>query len=143
MGEELTNSDFLTAIAFDLNAIIDFIFEGSNRQKTSEIKEIFEKDAGSGRLELVQKIMTEIKNNDLSAIANIRYDLIKMLIEEISSIGMFADKVDELAPTDVPEDEIYAGEPIITTLGQMIALNTLQKEGMISNIVAKEENENG
>lgn len=137
MEEEMKQLS-IDAVAFDLEAIMDFVFQNKNKDKSSEIREVWDKN-DEGTLEMVQKSLAEVKSDNLGAIANIRYDLVKVLIEEVSSIGMFNDdEVDEDKIKDTLEDdETYVGAPVVTTLGQMLALNTLQREGMLINLERK------
>lgn len=138
MEEEMKKMEFVDAIAFDLDAIMNFVFQNKQKDKSSEIREVWDKN-GEGNLEMVQKSMAEVRSDNLGAIANIRYDLVKILIEEVASIGMINDNVDDV---ELNEGETYAGVPMVTELGQMLALNTLQKEGMIINLDSKKaENE--
>lgn len=128
----------IDAIAFDLEAIMDFIFQTNTKNKSSEIREVWDKNA-EGSLEMIQKSLAEVKSDELGAVANIRYDLVKILIEEVSSIGMINDSSEEkIEELGIDEDEIYVGAPVVTNLGQMLALNTLQKEGMLINLERKD-----
>lgn len=128
----------IDAIAFDLEAIMDFVFQTNTKNKSSEIREVWDKNE-EGSLEMVQKSLAEVKSDELGAVANIRYDLVKILIEEVSSIGMVNDSGEEkMEELGVDEDEIYVGAPVVTNLGQMLALNTLQKEGMLINLERKD-----
>ena len=84
---------------------------------------------------MAAKYFTEIKSDELSAVANIKYDLLKLLINEVNSITLL-----QVAETDaeniddtLDEDNVYVGEPFVETFGQMLAINTLQKEGIIIN----------
>lgn len=137
MEEEMKQLS-IDAVAFDLEAIMDFVFQNKNKDKSSEIREVWDKN-DEGTLEMVQKSLAEVKSDNLGAIANIRYDLVKVLIEEVASIGMFNDdEVEEDKIKDTLEDdETYVGAPVVTTLGQMLALNTLQREGMLINLERK------
>lgn len=135
MDEEIKDIS-IDAVAFDLEAIMDFVFQTKTKNKSSEIREVWDKNE-EGSLEMVQKSLAEVKSDELGAVANIRYDLVKIMLEEVASIGMVNDE-DNPEDLGVEQNETYAGSPIVTTLGQMLALNTLQKEGMLINLERKE-----
>ena len=128
------NNGFINEIVFDLSAIIDFIFDSDKKSKTSEIREVWDGTGGSN-LQMIQKTMAEVKSDELSAIANIRYDLLKLLINEVNSISVLniGDSEGDIDPEELDENSVYVGEPFVETFGQMLALNTLQKEGIIIN----------
>lgn len=132
MAEDMVRVDIST-LAYDLNAIMDFIFQNKNKEKSSEIREVYDKDE-LGDLKLVQKSLVEIKQESLDAASNIRYDFIKYLIEQVNSIIM----VDEAEGEEPLEIENEVTSPIITHLGETFALNTLFNEGMLTNIDLKQ-----
>lgn len=128
----------IDAVAFDLEAIMNFIFQNDTKDKSSEIREVWEKGS-SENLEMVQKSLAEVKSDNLGTMANIRYDLVKLLIDYVAGISMVNEAGSESTDENVFEDdEIFAGTPLITDLGQMLAMNTLQKEGMLINLNSKE-----
>lgn len=140
MDEEGMNVS-IDAVAFDLEVIMDFIFQNKTKDKSSEIREVWDKNE-DGSLEMVQKSLAEVKSDNLGAIANIRYDLIKMLIEEVSGIIVRNEGESDVEIEGLNEGDVFAGDPFIVTLGQMLAINTLQKEGMLINVISKNgENE--
>ena len=126
----------LDAVAFDLETIMNFIFQNKTKDKSSEIREVWDKNS-EGTLEMVQKSLAEVKSDNLGTMANIRYDLIKTLIEEVSSISMVSEKDTDEEEMDLDEGEVFVGAPFITELGQMLAINTLQKEGMLIKLDSK------
>ena len=125
-----------SVFAYDLNAIVDFIFQNQNKEKRSEIQEIYSKDPETKDFELVQKTLTETKNEELTAAASIRYDLVKMLIEQVNSIMLYPDYLDIDEDGDIDsEDEINTeAAPHYNTLGETFALNTLTNEGMLISV---------
>lgn len=125
------------AFAYDLNAIMDFVLQ--NKNKSSEIREIYEKNAENGSLELKQKSLAEVKNEEMPSAATIRYDLVKRMMEQINGIimhdgadDMFLDDEDESEPS--VDDEEGERTPVITSLGETIAINTMLNEGMLINV---------
>lgn len=127
----------IDAVAFDLESIMNFIFQNKVKDKSSEIREVWDKN-NEGTLEMVQKSLAEVKSDNLGTMANIRYDLIKTLIEQVSSISMISESnIDDDGDVNLEDDELFAGSPLITELGQMLAINTLQKEGMLINLDSK------
>lgn len=142
MEQEIVESE-VNAISYDLNAIIDFIFQNDQKSKSSEIREVWDKSEVDGNLEMIQKSLAEVKNDELSAIANIRYDLVKTLINQINEISMIMDDTTQEELEGLEESETYAGEPVVTTLGQLMAMNTLRREGMIINAKIKDVENDG
>ena len=137
--EEMTS--YMEAMVFDLEKIFDFVFQDSTKGKTSEIRQVYDKSDTTGDLELVQKSMAEVKTDELSASANIRYDFIKLLVDNISQVGMEPD-LDELGTADIDDEEKenlnVVGSIYFNSLGQIIALNTLKTTGMIKTIDIKD-----
>lgn len=126
------------AYAFDLDAIFDFVFKESSKAKSSEIRQVYDKSESTGDLELVQKSMAEVKTDELNSSANIRYDFLKLLIDEVSSISITDEDISEKE-----EDENVVGTPYVETLGQMMAINTLQEAGIIINLATKNLKDDG
>lgn len=99
---------------FDINKINDFVFKDfGDRTKDVEITDEFVYD-DDGKSHQVKKEVRETKVTDFSG-QTTRYDLVKTLI------GM-------LDMVEVDKD----GEPIDMTLGQIVALNTLDAYGLIT-----------
>ena len=124
MDEEVIKID-ISSLAYDLNAILDFVWQKQNKGKTSEITEVYNKNT-SGDLELVEKSLSEIKSENLDEVATIRYDLIKQLIQETNNILMEENEDGETT------------SPMINTLGNTLSLNTLLNEGMLISVDLKE-----
>lgn len=127
MANKIVQIDVST-LAYNLNTIMDFIFQATAKEKSSEIKEIY--DANLSPLSLSQKILTEIKSENLNVESNIRFDLVRQLMSDVGGILM----TDEFDPS---EGEVYE-EPRITNLASTFALNTLINEGMLINIDLKD-----
>lgn len=133
----------VSSLAYNLSAIIDFIFEQSNSEKSSEIREVYEK--GTAReLELVQKSLAEVKSGNLDTAATIRYDIIRKLLDQVDGILMIDNFNDDEMPTNNSMDSDLS-EPILSHLGELFALNTLINEGMLFNTdlteTTKDDNE--
>lgn len=128
MANKIVQIDIST-LAYNLNAIMDFVFQTTAKEKTSEIKEIYDKDKEAS-LGLSQKILTEVKSENLNAESNIRFDLIRQLMSDLNGILM----TDEYDPE---MGEVFE-EPKITNLASTFALNTLINEGMLINMNIKD-----
>lgn len=129
----------VSTLAYDLNAIMDFVFANKNKTKTNEIKEIYEMSA-DGALKLVQKAMTENKVDDGGTVASVRYDLVKSLMERVNDIIM-DDYVDSIDGDDEPMENLVTA-PMIAHLGDTFAINTLLREGMLVNMDLNEFDNN-
>ncbi len=98
---------------FDIDKINEFVFSTyDNRTKDVEIIEEFIYD-DDGKSHQTRKEVRETKVSDVSGQAT-RYDLIKYLMDILSTVEL---------------DE--EGKPADMTLGQVIALNTLDSYGLI------------
>lgn len=99
---------------FDINKINDFIFKDfGDRTKDVEILDEFTYGE-DGKPRQTKKEVRETKVSDFSG-QTTRYDLVKTLIDILQSIEL---------------DE--GGQANIMTLGQVIALNTLDSYGLIT-----------
>lgn len=67
------------------------------------------------------------------------------MINEVNTISVLnvADGEGDVNPEELDENSVYVGEPFIETFGQMLALNTLQKEGIIINTKFLKDDEEG
>lgn len=137
--DEMTT--YMEAMVFDLDKIFDFVFQDNTKSKSSEIRQLYDKNDSSGDLELIQKSMAEIKTDELSASANIRYDFIKLLIDNVSHISMdhnFSEFENMGVDTEnLKDNDDVAGTLYFETLGEILALNTLKTRGMIKTIDTK------
>lgn len=105
---------------FDLDAICDFVFDSqANRSINTEIQQEF-KPNGENEVTLAKKSITETKKED-SHKADIKYDIVKSLLETFGEITI--------------EDD--SETPVIDTLNQRIAFNTLFAHEFIKEIVIK------
>ena len=132
MDEKIIKIDVST-LAYNLNAILDFVFQNDLKEKSSEIRETYDTNKSNGSLELVKKTMAEVKTEKIDAATTLRYDLIKHLMSQADSVLLGDNTIGEDI-TDI--DEIVGSEnnPMATTLGEIFALNTLFNEGMLTNI---------
>lgn len=99
---------------FDINKINDFVFKDfGDRTNDVEITDSYEYD-GKGRPHQVKKEVRETKVSDFSG-QTTRYDLVKTLMDILNTVEL---------------DD--SGQPMDMTLGQVIALNTLDTYGLIT-----------
>lgn len=124
--------------ALDLSKINEFIFS-SQTEKNSEtnISEVYAKvdEANNDNLKLVSKEIAENKTNGNASIDNIKYDMIKMMLDLILGIGgngknngMFIDQPFHNEKTSSTDS---------MSVGEIIAFNTFVNEGFLININQK------
>ena len=123
----------ISTLGFNLSAIMDFVFQNQHKEKSSEIREVYDKN-DAGNLELIQKTLAEVKTQNLDTAASLRYGLIQYLIDQVSQVVMGDNEQDEIND----EDEYGFDNPSFVTLGQVFAMNTLINEGMLINVDLKQ-----
>lgn len=128
MDEQSRRVVDVSTLAYDLNAIMDFILQDKTKDKKTEIKEIYGKDE-NGNLILQNKELIETKSEESGGIASMRYDLVRHLIDKADSIIM-----NDFDMEDIEDEALEASSPIMSTLGDTFAINTLLKEGMLVNM---------
>ena len=104
-------------LIFNLERIVDFVFDnehGSNGD--SEITELYIMDDKSKNMQLSTKQLREIKGNDITPQQSIRYELVKMMLDNIIAIE---------------------GEE--ATFGNSVVINTMLSEGLITEIKESED----
>ncbi len=99
------------AYILNLENVINFIFDGEERNSDSEITEMYVMDEGSKNLSLSSKQMREVKSGDVSNYQTIRYDIMKMLMDRLF---------------DIENEEL--------TFGETVVVNTMLTEGLITEI---------
>jgi hypothetical protein len=99
------------AYILNLENVINFIFDGEERNSDSEITEMYVMDEGSKNLSLSTKQMREVKSGDVSNYQTIRYDIMKMLMDRLF---------------DIENEEL--------TFGETVVVNTMLTEGLITEI---------
>lgn len=103
-----------TSYILDLDNIMKFIFESdAERDMDSEITEVYVIDEETNELTLASKQLRELKGGDNTSKFTIRYDMIKMFIDMISSLEM--------------NDEV-------NSFGETLIFNTMINEGLIKEI---------
>lgn len=103
------------ALILNLEGIVDFIFgDDHERHCDSEITEVYVMDEDDKNMQLSTKQLREVKGNDITPQESIRYELVKMMLDNIISIE---------------------GEE--ATFGNSVVINTMLAEGLITEI--KEE----
>lgn len=127
----------ISTLAYDLNAIVDFIFQNNSKDRTTELHETYAKNETTGDIELVNKTISEIKTENLDKITTVRYNLVKDIMDQVNDISMYSD-VDfgdddiESFSENMEKDE--AAVPMFSSMGETFCLNTLLREGMLTNI---------
>lgn len=90
----------------NLDKIFQFVFDESiNRNNESEITEIYAIDDDTSEMNLVNKQLREVRNNDLSQVRTLKYDFLKNLIDSLSQVD---------AEGEIP-----------LSFGEKLAINTL------------------
>lgn len=104
---------------FDLNAMMNFVFEPniSSRSINSEIIETYEQNDTTLEMEMTNKVMREVKDDDFSNENTIRYDLLKLFITTLLTV-------------DGDENNLSLGESVI--------INTLVNEKIIKKITIED-----
>lgn len=71
----------------NLKKVFEFILDGSGkRNNESEITEIYAVDDDTTEMNLVNKQLREIRNNDLSQEQTIKYDFFKNMLDSLSQV---------------------------------------------------------
>lgn len=102
---------------FDINKMMDFVFEVNDRTSDVEISETYVYDEETEKMVPQVKEVKEVKLNDTTNQQTIRYDLLKSFMEILDSIE----------------------DPKIMSLGQNIVFNTMQAYELIKDV---KQNEN-
>jgi hypothetical protein len=104
------NSNFI----YDLDAIMDFVFGGTNERTSDvEITETQVKD-DNGKLETESRITREVKSTNSNK-QTISYDMIKLFMDVLDNVEIDQ----EIAPL---------------SLGQKMVINTMANYGLIKEI---------
>ena len=98
-------------LSYDLDKICEFIFKNDD-VRDNEVSEDYQMDE-NGDFFMAGKHINEVKNNIDSALSNIRYDLIKGLMEKLNGMKV--------------GDKKY-------TLGETMILNTMVEKGFIKEL---------
>lgn len=109
--------EFNKDLVFDINSITDFVF-GNPNDRTSEVEiiESYDYDKDEKKMIPSTRQVKEVKVNDYTGQNSLRYDIIKSLM----------DKLDTVEDLDT------------MTLGETIALNTMEHNGFIIDITENE-----
>ena len=109
--------EFNKDLVFDINSIIDFVF-GNPNDRTSEVEiiESYDYDKDEKKMIPSTRQVKEVKVNDYTGQNSLRYDIIKSLM----------DKLDTVEDLDT------------MTLGETIALNTMEHNGFIIDTTENE-----
>lgn len=99
-------------LIFDINKMMDFVFEVNDRTSDVEISETYVYDEEAEKMVPQVKEVKEVKLNDTTNQQTIRYDLLKSFMETLDSIE----------------------DPKIMSLGQNIVFNTMQAYELIKDI---------
>ena len=109
--------EFNKDLVFDINSITDFVF-GNPNDRTSEVEiiESYGYDKDEKKMIPSTRQVKEVKVNDYTGQNSLRYDIIKSLM----------DKLDAVEDLDA------------MTLGETIALNTMEHNGFIIDTTENE-----
>ena len=109
--------EFNKDLVFDINSITDFVF-GNPNDRTSEVEiiESYDYDKDEKKMIPSARQVKEVKVNDYTGQNSLRYDIIKSLM----------DKLDTVEDLDT------------MTLGETIALNTMEHNGFIIDTTENE-----
>ena len=109
--------EFNKDLVFDINSITDFVF-GNPNDRTSEVEiiESYDYDKDEKKMIPSTRQVKEVKVNDYTGQNSLRYDIIKSLM----------DKLDTVEDLDT------------MTLGEAIALNTMEHNGFIIDTTENE-----
>ena len=109
--------EFNKDLVFDINSITDFVFVNTN-DRTSEVEiiESYAYDKDEKKMIPSTRQVKEVKVNDYTGQNSLRYDIIKSLM----------DKLDTVEDLDT------------MTLGETIALNTMEHNGFIIDTTENE-----
>lgn len=99
----------------DLDAIMDFVFADSDKSTNTEITESYE--GANNDLSLRSKTLREVQNGDNTNVMTIRYDFIKVLLDNVFNYYPIEDEL-------TGEDEFKVN----------IVMNTLLNNGMLKEI---------
>ena len=102
--------EFNKDLVFDINSITDFVF-GNPNDRTSEVEiiESYDYDKDEKKMIPSTRQVKEVKVNDSTGQNSLRYDIIKSLMDKLDMV----ESIDEM------------------TLGETIALNTMEHNGFI------------
>lgn len=102
--------EFNKDLVFDINSITDFVF-GNPNDRTSEVEiiESYDYDKDENKMIPSTRQVKEVKVNDYTGQNSLRYDIIKSLMDKLDMV----ESIDEM------------------TLGETIALNTMEHNGFI------------
>ena len=102
--------EFNKDLVFDINSITDFVF-GNPNDRTSEVEiiESYDYDKDEKKMIPSTRQVKEVKVNDYTGQNSLRYDIIKSLMDKLDMV----ESIDEM------------------TLGETIALNTMEHNGFI------------
>lgn len=104
--------DFSTTLVYDIDKIASFVFGNPNdRSSEVEIVESYEYDKDEKKMIPSTRQVKEVKANDYTGQNSLRYDIIKGMMEKLDTVEDF--------------DSM--------TLGESIALNTMEHNGFIIN----------
>lgn len=111
--DKMDNIKFNENLAYDMDAIINFIFNDDARDSSVEITESQVAD-GDGKLVTEGKVIHEVKSSDGNK-CTIKYDMVKLFIDVINNV-----EVDQ--------------EVMPLSLGERMILNTMVCQGMIKEV---------
>ena len=102
---------------FDINSITDFVF-GNPNDRTSEVEiiESYDYDKDEKKMIPSTRQVKEVKVNDYTGQNSLRYDIIKSLMDKLDTV----EDLDSM------------------TLGETIALNTMEHNGFIIDTTENE-----
>lgn len=106
--------------ALDLGEIMRFVFEGEENNTNTEITESYGTSDDGNEIKLLNKILKESKDVDVTNGRTIRYDFVKLLLDNVFTMM-----------TPEVEDEFDEGG---MTFGDTIVLNTLINNGMLKEV---------
>ena len=109
--------EFNKDLVFDINSITDFVF-GNPNDRTSEVEiiESYDYDKDEKKMIPSTRQVKEVKVNDYTGQNSLRYDIIKSLMDKLDMV----ESIDEM------------------TLGETIALNTMEHNGFIIDTTENE-----
>lgn len=104
-------------LAYDLSAIVDFIFNEGERDNSVEITET-QVSNESGNLVTESKVTHELKSTDSNKYT-IKYDMIKLFMDVMNNV-----EVDQ--------------ETVPLSFGETMILNTMLSEGLLKEVNTEE-----